>query len=131
MSSPVTQRVKNLLAVQGTQELQVWSLGWEDPLKEEMVTHSSILAWKITLREEPKELQSMGLQRVRHDWNTKHSTFNLLVIISIRIPSHGSWFHLSHQCFKICLPVIHNKRFVYSIANSASGHTHINTHITV
>jgi len=43
------------------------SLGQEDPLKEAMATHSSILAWKIPWIEEPGELQSMGLQRVGHD----------------------------------------------------------------
>ena len=49
------------------QETQVSSLGWEDPLEEEMATHSSILAWKIPWREEPGRLQSMGSQRVRHE----------------------------------------------------------------
>ena len=41
---------------------QVQSLGWEDPLEEEMATHFSILAWRIQWTEEPGELQSMGLQ---------------------------------------------------------------------
>ena len=45
----------------------VQSLGREDPLEESMATHSSILAWRITLTEEAGRLQSMGLQRVRHD----------------------------------------------------------------
>ena len=48
-------------------ETRVRSLGWEDPLEKEMVTHSSTLAWKISWTEEPGRLQSMGLQRVRHD----------------------------------------------------------------
>ena len=52
------------------QETQVWSLGWEDPLEKERVNHSSILAWKISQTEEPGGLQSMGLQRVRHNWVT-------------------------------------------------------------
>jgi len=43
------------------------SLGWEDPLEEEVATHSSILAWKIPWTEEPGGLQSMGLQRVGHN----------------------------------------------------------------
>ena len=43
----------------------------EDPLEKEMATHSSILAWKISWTEEPGGLQSMGLQRVRHDLETK------------------------------------------------------------
>ena len=45
----------------------VHSLGWEDPLEEGMATHSSILAWIIPWTEGPGELQSMKLQRVRHD----------------------------------------------------------------
>ena len=43
-------------------------LGWEDPLKKEMATHSNILAWKIPWMEKPGGLQFMGSQRVRHDW---------------------------------------------------------------
>ena len=57
----------NLPAMQKTQELQVQSLGWEDPLEKSMVTHSSIHAWRIPWAEEPGRLQSMGLQRVRRD----------------------------------------------------------------
>ena len=48
------------------QETWVQSLGQEDLLEEEMATHSSILAWKISLTEEPGRLQSMGLQRDGH-----------------------------------------------------------------
>ena len=48
-------------------ETQVQSLGWEDPLEKGMVTHSSILAWRTLWTEELGELQSMGLQKVRHD----------------------------------------------------------------
>ena len=60
----MAQTVKNLLAVQ---ETQVQYLGEEDPLEEEMSTHSSILAWKIPWTEEPDGLQSLGSQRVRHN----------------------------------------------------------------
>ena len=59
--------VQNLPAMQETQETQVRSLGLEDPLEEEMATHSSILAWKIPWTEEPGGLQSKGPQRVRRD----------------------------------------------------------------
>ena len=52
------------------QETQVQTLGQEDPLEKEMAIHSSTLAWKIPWMEEPHRLQSMGLQRVRHDWAT-------------------------------------------------------------
>ena len=48
-------------------ETRVQSLAWEDLLEKEMVTHYSILAWKITWMEEPGRLQSMGSQRIGHD----------------------------------------------------------------
>ena len=60
--------VKKLPAMQ---ETQVQSLGQEDTLGKEMATHSSIIAWEIPWMEEPGELQSMGLQRVRHNLVTK------------------------------------------------------------
>ena len=56
--------VKNLPAMW---ETQVRSLGQEDPLKKEMATHSSILAWRILWTEEPGGLQSMGSQTFGHD----------------------------------------------------------------
>ena len=61
--------VKNLPANQCKMMQETWvlSLGWKEPLEKEMATHSSILAWKIPWTEEPGGLQSMGLQRVRHN----------------------------------------------------------------
>ena len=59
-------------------ETWVWSLGWKDPLEDNMTTHSSILAWRIPWTEEPGGLQCMGLQRVRHDGNDWARTENLL-----------------------------------------------------
>ena len=53
------------------QEMRVRSLGQEDPLEKEMTTYSSILAWEIPRTEEPDGLQSMGLQRVGQDLETK------------------------------------------------------------
>ena len=64
----IGSEVKNPLAMQETQEIWVWSLGWEDPLEEEMATHSSILAWKILQTEDIGGLQSIGSQRVGHNW---------------------------------------------------------------
>ena len=55
------------------QEMRVRSLGWEDPLKKAIATNSSILAWEILWTEEPGRVQSMGLQRVRHDLATEHT----------------------------------------------------------
>ena len=52
--------VKNSPAMQ---EMLVRSLGWEDPLEEEMTTHSSILAWEILRTENPGELQSIGSRK--------------------------------------------------------------------
>ena len=62
--SLVAQTIKNLPAMQVT---QVRSLGWEDPLENEMATHSSILAWRIPGAEKYGGLQSTGSQRVGHD----------------------------------------------------------------
>ena len=64
-ASLVAQRLKCLPTMQ---ETWVRSLGWEDSLEKEMATHSSILAWRIPWTEEPGGLQSMGSQRVGHDW---------------------------------------------------------------
>ena len=63
-ASLVAQMVKHLLAMRETRDR---SLVWEDPLEKAMAPHSSTLAWKIPWTEEPGGLQSMGLQRVRHD----------------------------------------------------------------
>ena len=60
-------RVKNPPAMQEAQEKQAQSLGWKDPLEEEMATHSRALAWKIPWTEEPGGLRSTGSQRVGHD----------------------------------------------------------------
>ena len=69
-ASQVAQVVKNPPAMR---ETWVQSLGWQDPLEEGMATHSSVLAWRIPRPEEPGGLQSMGSQRVGHDWATKQT----------------------------------------------------------
>ena len=56
-----------MLETQKTQEMQLQTLGWEDPLDEEMATHSSFLAWTVAWTEDPGELQSVGLQNVGHN----------------------------------------------------------------
>ena len=63
-ASLVAQRLKRLPPMQETRDR---SLGREDPLEKEMVTHSSILVWRIPWTEKPGRLQSMGLQRVGHN----------------------------------------------------------------
>ena len=80
MGFPSCAVVKNPPA---KQETHVWSLSQEDPLEKEMASHSSILAWKIPWTEEPGRLQSMGLQRVRHDWVTHfHFLFSSLSLFN-------------------------------------------------
>ena len=82
--------------------MRLRSLGWEDPLEEGMATHTSILAWRIPWTEEPGGPQSIGSQRVRHDWVTNASysyckmnffmnssmTFNMCI---------DSWSHYHNQ----------------------------------
>ena len=80
----MVQQVKNLPAMQKKQKMRVQSLGWEDALEEEMVTHSSILAWKIPWTEEPDGLQSMGLQRVRHDSLANSFTMNEMQVLELK-----------------------------------------------
>ena len=63
----MSQCIKNLPAMQETQETQVQYLDWEDPLEKEIATHSNILAWRIPWTRETGRLQSMGPLRVGHD----------------------------------------------------------------
>ena len=69
-ASLLAQTLNNMPAMQ---ETQVQSLGWEDLLKKETASHSSILAWRIPWTEKPGRLQSMESQRVGHDWVTNTS----------------------------------------------------------
>ena len=84
------------------QEIQVQSLVLEDPLKEEMATHSSIFAWAIPWTLEPGGLESMGLQRVGHDLATKRLCIVYCHIM--RIQFRVSLFHFQgHNSFPCCL----------------------------
>ena len=79
-----------------------WSLDWEDSLEKEVAAHSSILAWRIPWTEEPGRLQSMGLQRVKHDWSdlahmhVPYSTKNayLAYILEVKTLVHLKCNHL-------------------------------------
>ena len=71
-TSLMAQTVKRLPTIW---ETRFQSLGGEDPLEKEMATHSNIFAWKIPWTEEPGRLQSMGSQRVGHDWAISLSLF--------------------------------------------------------
>ena len=117
----VAQMVKNLPAVQ---ETWVQSLSWEDPLEKEMETHSSTLAWKIPWMEEPGRLQSMALQRVRHDFTFAFSNkqtcpiFNFSLMMSCIHSFNEKFLHLKielQQCspYSLCrdCDVLKNKSF--------------------
>ena len=70
------------------QESQAPSLGGEDPLETEMAIHSSFLPWEISWTEEPGRLQSVGLQRLRHNWATE-LTYTRLTATSAQVHLEG------------------------------------------
>ena len=89
-------------------ESWVYTLSWEDPLEEGMVTHSSILAWRIPWTEGPGGLQSLGSQRVGHDWSNSAltHTYPLLLEPPCSPPSRPSRWALSWApCAMQQLPV--------------------------
>ena len=87
-ASLVAQMVKNLPAMQ---ETWVQSLGQEKPPEKGMATHSNILAWGIPWTEEPDGLQSMGLQRIGHNWVTELNWTELLWNKNFLKTSYSNW----------------------------------------
>ena len=69
----IHNKINKIKCLSTMRETRVQSLVWEDPLEKEMAIHSSTIAWKIPRTEEPGRLQSMGSQRVGHDWVTSLS----------------------------------------------------------
>ena len=94
-ASLVTQMVKNLPAMQ---ETQVRSLGREDSLEKGTATHSSILAWRIPWTEEPGGLQSMGSQRIGHNWATNIFTLSESLEKYHKVPSFSFSIPLPGLC---------------------------------
>ena len=88
----MAQMVMRLPAMQ---ETQVPSLGWKDPLEKEMATHSSTLAWKILWTEEPGRQQSMGSQRVRHDFTFLAWTMRMK-LLELQACCENSMRHIIH-----------------------------------
>ena len=127
-ASQVAQWVKNLPAMQ---ETQVRSLGQEDPLKEGMATHSSILAREIPWTEEPSGLQSIGSQRVGHDWLKRLSrhawTVALAVIIDccFRVRLVNAWLIFLFQQGSGILQSWLNSTSTHSRAATTSEYSHI------
>ena len=76
--SQVALVVKNPPVCAGDLEMRGQSLSWNDPLEKDMATHSIILVWRIPQTEEPGGLQSLGLQRVRHNWTNLAHTMMLV-----------------------------------------------------
>ena len=90
--SLVAHTIKNSPAMQ---ETWIWSLSLEDLLEKGMATHSSILAWRILWTEKPSGLQSMGSQRIRHDWMTKHTCTHTLFLLTV--PLRDNYFCLINE----------------------------------
>ena len=108
------------------QQMQVWSLGQEDPLEKEMATHSSILAWEIPWTEEPGRLQSVGSQRIIHYLATKQHWYDLPQTTPDFLEVMLSWFFL-------LLYVLLFRPFSVSIkritSSSLSSIAHFNRHV--
>ena len=96
-ASQVTLTVKNLPA---TQETQVWSLAWEDPMEKGMASRSTILTWRILWTEKPGGLQSIRSQRVGHEWVTHTFTFRSNVSVS-SFPFPSSLLFLSFHKYSV------------------------------
>ena len=101
VASLVAQRLKRLPTMQ---ETWVRSLGWEDHLEKEMVTHSSILAWRILWTEKPGRLPSRVSQRVGHDWATSLSLEHSSALPFFRIGMKTDLFQSCGHCWlsRIC-----------------------------
>ena len=102
-------------------ETWVWFLGRQDPLEKEMAIHSSTLAWKIPWMEAPDRLQSMGFQRVGHDWVTSLSLslyaeyFTSWQVGGFPFYRWGNW---GSEQGESCAPGVHRRT-----PSSQRGHT--------
>ena len=102
LATLVSQVVKNLPTMW---ETWIWSLVWEDPLENGMAAHSSIFAWRIPWTESPGRLQSMGSQRVGHDWAT--ITHSLMIhILMIYIGTKTIWPQADSPFLNITISVL-------------------------
>ena len=116
----LAQMVKNLPALQ---ETQVQSLGREDLLEKGMAAHSSILAWRIPLTEEPGELQSMGHRRVRHDRATNTDTLSM-ALRSLAVFISRKCRCKSSDCLLSCLTLFIKILFSSDVHFGLTGFTH-------
>ena len=95
--------------MQKTQETQLRSLGWDNPLKEEMATYSSILAWKIPQIEEPGRLQPVGSQRIGYTHTHTHTHTHLFY----------SWkfIPLNPLTYSVCPPTLATTSWYFVFIN--------------
>ena len=109
-------------------ETQVRFLGLEDPLEKEMAAYSRTLVWKIPWTEEHGRLQSMGLQRVRHNWVTSLSLWLIYRIVPVSVVHHSTWLY-TYRCsfplwfitgFWIRFPALYSRTllFIHPVYNS-------------
>ena len=118
----MAQMVKPLPAIR---ETRVRSLGWEDPLEKEMATHSSSPAWRIPGMEEPGRLQSMGSQRVGHDWEIAlHFTSMKIMATSSKTPyaiSRSAAPRTPAPAAVYCWPYLHRRPLNTVLSQSLWG----------
>ena len=118
-------------------EMWVWSLGWEDPLEEDMATHSSVLAWKSPWMGEPGRLQPVGLQGVGHDWNhlaLMHTTWKYQgeeKQFSLMVGKFWTRIPTGHQVSNLILYLIDFKRNLILLVMSLSVHCFNQKHLPV
>ena len=104
----------------------VWSLSWEDLLEKEMATHSSVLAGRISWIEEPGRLQSIGLQRVGHNWATehKHTHTHTHTTGTTSVPFWRKIKEGLSQTQKIYFSLHHNVNCLWTKTKTSLLHTH-------
>ena len=92
MASQEVQWWRIFLPMQEVQEMLLWFLGQEGLLEKEMAAHSSILAWKIPQTKESGRLQSMGSQRVRHNWAHTHTYVYIYLYMYVTVYTCAPWY---------------------------------------
>jgi len=120
-ASLVAQTVKNLPAMW---ETRVQSLGQEDPLGKEMGTHSNILAWRIPWTEKPGRPQSMGSQKVKHDYatnthiHTHRHTLLIQMILIFKKKKSPKTSYSHNPCWILCFDLFLFANKVHQLCNN-------------
>ena len=113
--------VKNLPTMQETQEMVSSVPGMGRSLEEEMATHSSIFAWRIPWTEKPGGLQSMGSQRVRHDWvintSTNNQAFWMNILLNLIKKRKGTGFRAKDSDVEMSFSTRNNQKILENWKN--------------